>query len=206
MSEIGAGIAALVLELLDDRARDGDQAVDPRRQQAQDPAVLLGADPARVDGRHDVRAGPADLAQGDRRARPDQLGPVHVVVDDLRPELGQERRHGPRGDGVVGLVDDRDRDPVPLELADAAALRQGHDVDVVAVRVDPGEQPQDVLLGAAVGARGEDLDDADAAARDDRSRDRLKARIARRRGAHRTVLRRTSRRWIGSSTAPHSYL
>ena len=63
-----------------------------------------------------------------------------------------------------------------------------------------------MLLGAAVRARREDLDDPDPTTRDDRPLDRLDARIALGGCAHRSVLRRTSSRWIGSSTAPHSYL
>ena len=64
-----------------------------------------------MDGPDDERARPAGLGEGERRARAHELGPVHVVVDDLGPEVGQQRGHRTDRDGVVGLVDDVDRDP-----------------------------------------------------------------------------------------------
>ena len=62
---------------------------------------------------------------------------------------------------VVGLVDDLDRDAQAGQLADAAAVREGHDADVVALAVHPPEEAVQVLLGAAVGAGRQDLEHAD---------------------------------------------
>ena len=73
--------------------------------------------------------------------------------------------------------------------------------------VHPGHEGVQVLLGAAVRAGREDLDDPDAVGQRRGPHDRLEAGIeaAVVTIAHQTD-RRTSRRWIGSSTAPHSYL
>ena len=91
----------------------------------------------------------------------DRLGAVHVGVDDVGADLGQVRRQRADGDRVVGLVDDQDVDAGALELADGTPRRERDDRDVVARRVDAGDQRVEVLLGAAVGAGREDLDDAD---------------------------------------------
>ena len=123
--------------------------------------VRLGADPARVDRRDEVRPALAGLAEGDDRAGRDGLGAVHVGVDDVRPDLGQVGGQGPDRDGVVRVVDDEDRDAGALELAHRAAGRQRHDRHVVAGGIHPGHEREEVLLGAAVGAGREDLDDAD---------------------------------------------
>ncbi len=199
-------VAALVAELLDDRTGDRDDPVHPRGQAVQDRPVLVRADPARMDGRDDVRSRTPDLAERDRRPRPDELGAVHVVVDDLRPKVAHQGGQRAGRDRVVRLVDDRDRDAVALELADGAPVGERHDMDVVAGRVDPGQEAVDVLLGAAVRAGREELQDPDAAARDRRPGDGVETGIAGTRSAHRPTDRRMSSRWIGSSTAPHSYL
>jgi hypothetical protein len=149
----------------------------------------------------------ADLAQGDDRAGRDGLRPVHVGVDDVRPDLGQVGRQGPDRDGVIRFIDDQDGEAGPLELAHGAARREGDDRHVVAAGVHPRDQSEEMFLGAAVGAGREDLDDPDAAAAaQHRAADGVEAGIERAGSAHHPSLRRTSTRWMGSSTAPHSYL
>ena len=101
--------------------------------------------------------------------------------------------------------------PGPLELADRAPGRKRDDARVVPRRVEPAHQPEHVLLGAAVRARREDLDDPDAlAAGRTLAVDRRDAGVPAAGSAHQTATfvasRRTRIRWIGSSTAPHSYL
>ena len=64
----------------------------------------------------------------------DGLGAVHVVVDDVGADLGEVGGQRADRDRVVGLVDDEDRDPGALELADGAPRRQRDDRDVVARR------------------------------------------------------------------------
>ena len=72
----------------------------------------------------------------------------------------------------------------------------------------PGHEREEVLLGAAVGAGREDLDDADAAAAGDgRPIDRRRGTDPRASARScQPFLRRTRSRWIGSSSAPQSYL
>ena len=105
-----------------------------RRQLAQRLPVLVGADAARVDGRHEVRPALAGLAEGEDRPGRDGLGAVHVGVDDVGADLGQVRGQRADRDRVVGLVDDEDRDAGALELADGAPRRERDDRDVVARR------------------------------------------------------------------------
>ena len=118
------------------------------------------------------------------------------------------RRGSPVAMASSGSSITRDVDARPLELADGAARRQRDDRDVVARRGPCARR----------GCRR-----APARRRSCRSRapgrrgcDPGAARATRRTGArqgsqppagrHRLSVRRTSRRWIGSSTAPHSYL
>ena len=180
-----------------------------RGQVEQRLAIRLGADAARMGRGDEVRPALAGLAEGDDRPGRDGLGAVHVGVDDVGPDLGEVGGQGPDRDRVVRLIDDEDRDAGALELAHGTPRRQRDDRDVVAGRVDPGDQREQVLLGAAVRAGREDLDDADATAAGDafgRSSG-VEAAIPRHRCAHVSrSCRRTSSRWIGSSTAPHSYL
>ena len=126
----------------------------------------------------------ADLDERQDGTRGDGLGPEHVGMDDVRTDLGQVGRQGTDADRVIGLVDDEDRDPGALELANGTPRRQGHDRDVVALRVHPGEQRVEVLLGAAVRTGREDLDDADPAAFEGRPLDGLEAGIVGQRGGH----------------------
>ena len=155
----------------------------------------------------------AGFRQGQRGARPDQLRPVHVVVDHLRAGVDEMGGEGAHRDGVVRLVDHEHRDAQAADRAQAAAVGEGDDADVVAAAIEPREQRVDVLLGAAVGAGGHHLDDPQrAAARQrctvDLSRAGLVERV-RPRSLHphgQPAPRTTRRRWIGWSTAPHSYL
>ena len=73
---------------------------------------------------------------------------------------GQLVGQGPDGQPIVGLVDDGRFDAGLLQPPDAAAVRQRNDPDVVAGRVQPRHEREDVLLRAAVRAGGHDLDDA----------------------------------------------
>ncbi len=109
---------AFLLELGLDHRRDRDQLVHVRCEDAQHVPVFLGSDPAGVNGRDDVRPSVADLAKGDRRARPDELGPVHVVMQDVGSGIDQVCRQRADGDRVVRLVDDEDVEARPLHLAD----------------------------------------------------------------------------------------
>ena len=83
---------ALVDELSLDRPRDRDELVHLRGQLPDEVAILGRPDARRVDGRHDERPRPARCGEGDRGARADDLGPEHVVVDDVRLDLGEVRR------------------------------------------------------------------------------------------------------------------
>ena len=67
-----------------------------------------------MDRRDDVRPALAGFAEGDRPpACRRRLGPVHVGVDDVRPDLGEVGGQGADGDRVVGLVDDEDGERRP---------------------------------------------------------------------------------------------
>ena len=75
--------------------------------------------------------------------------------------------------------------PRPLELAHGAPRRQRDDRDVVAGRIEPRHEREEVFLRAAVRARREHLDDPDAMpARQLRTLDRGEARVERERCAH----------------------
>ena len=100
-----------------------------------------------------------------------------------------------------------------LQPPDAAAVRERDDAHVVAVRVEAGHERVDVLLRAAVRAGGHDLHDPHATAVDRLAVDLVERRARRiSRSAPIAIeppaaaVRWTSRRSIGSSTAPHSYL
>jgi hypothetical protein len=151
-----------------------------------------------------------DLAERDRGARSDELGAIHVVVDDIRPDRREVRGEGADGDGVVRILDDHDRNARALQLPDGVAVRQRHDRKVEPRGVNPGRQRVQVLLGAAVRTRGKNLHDADPVGGRDGVGNPLERRAGMRVLAedrrHASRPRRTSSRWIGSSTAPHSYL
>ena len=200
-------VPALGDQLLLDRVRHGDEVVDLRREAAELRLVLGGADARRVDGGDHPRPPVAGVAQRDRRLRAHDLGAVHVVVDDVRAHVGQVGGQGGGGDGVVGVVDDGDVDARALELADGAAGRERDDRHVVELAVQAADEVDHVLLGAAVGAGRHDLDHAHALRAGHRQVDhRGHARIVAMRRRHRCTVRLTSRRRIGSSIAPHSYL
>ena len=117
--------AALVIELADDRARDGDQAVHPRGEAAQELAILLGPDAARVDRADDERAGPTGRREGPRGLRAHDLGPVHVVVDDVGLDGGEVRRDGLDRRVVGHVVEDAHVHARALDAAHARAAREG---------------------------------------------------------------------------------
>ncbi len=154
--------AELGVDLVLDRPADRDEGVHLRGQDPERLAIFGRADPRRVDRRDDPRPGTAGGREGEDGLRPDDLGPEHVVVDDVGRDGGEVRRERADRDGVVVLVDDRDRDADPLELAGARSRRERDDADVVAGSVEAADQVEDVLLGAAVGPGRHDLDDPDA--------------------------------------------
>jgi hypothetical protein len=161
-----------------------------------------------MDGRDDVRAAMADLAEGDRGSSTDQLGSIHVVVDDIRPDIDQVRSQRTHGDRIVRLVDDEHVETRALHLADRTSHGQRDDRNVETVGIHPAHEAEQVLLGAAARAGRKDLHHADPAGRPgDRARHRFEAGLepAWMTGAHQFPLR-TKTRWMGSSTAPHSYL
>ncbi len=203
----GRPVPALGDQLLLDRLRHGDDVVDLRRETAQLRLVLGGADARRVDGGDHPRPSMAGVPQRDRRLRAHDLRAVHVVVDDVRAHVGQVGGQRGRGDGVVGVIDDGDVDAHALELADGAAGRERDDGHIVELAVQAADQVDDVLLGSAVGAGRHDLDDTHALrAGHGEVHHRGHARIIAMRRRHRCTVRLTSRRRIGSSIAPHSYL
>jgi len=112
-----------------------------------------------MDGPDHVRPRAPRLRESQRRARPHQLRPVHVVVDDLGTDVGHERGHGPDGDRVVRLLEDVDGQAQAGDLAGRAAAGERDDRRVVAAPVEAREERVDVLLGAAVGAGRQDLHD-----------------------------------------------
>jgi hypothetical protein len=201
----------LVGDLRDDRIRDGDQLVDLRREAAQRLAVRGGPDAGRMDRRHEVRPRAARVPHREHGLRPDHVGAVHVGVDDVRPdrsEMGRQRGHGGR---VVGLLDQRHREPGTLQLPDGAAGGQRDDARLEPRGVEPGHQPEHVLLRSAARAGREDLDDTNPAGRARPAAvDRRQAGVPGDRTRHQPLplvaSRRTRIRWIGSSIAPHSYL
>ena len=75
-----------------------------------------------MHGRDDGRALAALLAEQQRRTRADDLGAIHVVVDDLRLERARRVGQRPNGQPVVGLVYDRHVDAGLLQPPDAAAV------------------------------------------------------------------------------------
>ncbi len=132
---------------------------------------------------------------------PTSLGSVHVVVDDIRPDVDQVGSQRADGDRIVGLVDLEHIETRALHLADGAPPGQRHDRDIEAVGIHPAQQAEQVLLGAAARAGREDLHDADPVGRcGDCARDRLEAWLepAGMTGAHQSPLR-TRTRWTGSS-------
>ena len=108
-----------------------------------------------MDGRHDDRG-----AGGDRRPRPDHLGAEHVRVDEvdlLAPQPGHELADG---DLVIGRVEHLDRDAERAEALHGRACRQREGADLVSGSVQAEQQSGVALLGAAVAAGREQLEDA----------------------------------------------
>ena len=157
--------AALVADLLLDRLRDDDQPIHQRRQLAQGLAVVGAADAARMDGRDHGRPAAALLSEQQRGPGADHLGP-DTCGCGRSPARTAPSSLGQRLDGQPssGSSMTADVDAGLLQPADAAAVRERDDADVVAGRVEPRDERVDVLLRAAVGAGGHDLDDAHAPA------------------------------------------
>jgi hypothetical protein len=178
--------SAFLLELADDRARDGDQVVHPRRQGPEQRAILLGPDATRMHGPDDIRAALSGRGQRPGRLRADHLGAVHVVVDDVGLDGCEMRGDDLDRGGVVHVVEDARRDAGALEPADGGAVAEREHRHVVARGVDAGHEVEDVLLGAAAGAGREQLDDADATAarRQREAENGLEARVAGERRGH----------------------
>ena len=108
-----------------------------------------------MDGRHDHRG-----AGGDRRPRPDHLGAEHVRVDEvdlLAPQPGHELADG---DLVIGRVEHVHRDAERAEALHGRARRQREGADLVSGSVQAEQQSGVALLGAAVAAGREQLEDA----------------------------------------------
>src|SRR5262245_55864737 len=156
----------------------------------------------------------AGFAEGDRGTGPDELGAIHVVVQDVGSHVDEVGGEGAGRDGVVGVIDDEDRETSTLQLADGTPRREGDDRDIEPGRVHPGDEPIQVFLGAAVRAGRQHLDDPDPLAgrslwlgRERRAPGRRPAWFRPGRVAHaHQAARRTRMRWTGSSTAPHAYL
>ena len=188
--------------------RHHDQVVHRRREAPQLLLVLARADAGRVDGRRS----PTAAGGRPRRAR-------------WRPWCPRSRRGtcgcGPRPARMSARWAAR----IPVAIASSgssitvtgmprrSSLRTAlpgeseTTDDVVALAVEARDQVVDVLLGAAVRAGGQDLDDADPRPRRVPAVGPRATHGSSGRGRrHRIAVRRTSRRWIGSSTAPHSYL
>ena len=78
--------------------------------------------------------------------------------------------------------------PGALEATDGRPVREADELDVVAGRVHAADERPGRLLGAAVGAGGEDLDDADAlAVAERRPVGELEAGVGQRRRGHRVT-------------------
>ena len=131
-----------------------DQPIHRRRERREQRDVLGRADARRVDGGHDHRR-----PGRDRRARAEHLGAVHVGVDEIDLLAPQPGRELADGELVIGLVEDVDRDAQPLQALDRRAGREGEGADLVAGSVQAQEQPGVALLGAAVAAGRQQLED-----------------------------------------------
>ncbi len=104
----------------------------------------------------------AALDEAHDGTRADDLGTVHVTVDDLgRPGHQLERQLVDRT-VVVDLVDHVDRDAGSSPLAHGRAIREADDADVEPRAVDPGQQVEHALLCATVAAGRDQLEHADA--------------------------------------------
>ena len=106
MSRTGAPARCSLGDLPLDRLRHRDQLVHVGCQAAQRLAVLGRPDSRRVDRRDDIRPLMAGVAERDRRLRPDDVGPIHVGVDDVGSDASEVGGEGRDRGGVVGLVDD----------------------------------------------------------------------------------------------------
>jgi hypothetical protein len=202
----------LVGDLRDDRVRHRDQLVHLGREAAQRLAILRGPDARGVDRRHEVRPRFAGVGHREDRLRRDRrrrgtcgcgrrrAGPGRRYAREPRPAAASS---GSSMSVTWNPARSSLRTALPADSATMLASNRGG--------VETAHQPEDVLLGAAVRARRKDLDDANPPATGRAlAVDRREAGVPgdrRRHQAHlRAASRRTRIRWIGSSTAPHSYL
>ena len=179
------GRPLLVDELVLDRARDGDQPVHVRRQVAQELPGPRAIGPG--------SSGPSTRGTaGDGRSRRARGPPACATVSarymwawtTSARTSARWAASAPTAIASSGSSMTRTGIPARWSLRTALPGRQRHDRDVVALVVDPGHERLEVLLGAAIGAGREDLDDADPAAGEHRSLDRLEAGVRWRRGGH----------------------
>ncbi len=160
-----------------------------------------------MDGRDDIWPAMPDLPERDRGPSPDELGTVHVGVEDVGADIDQVRGQGRDRGGIVRLVDDENVKPGALQFPDCAPRRERHDRYVEPALVESTDEAEHMLLRPAIRSCREQLDDADPIRRRRRrSADGLEAGIVADVARAHQASRRTRMRWIGSSTAPHSYL
>ncbi len=150
-----AGVSAsLATHLVLDARRRNDQPIHPRRQRRQQCDVLGRADARGVHGGHDHRR-----AGGDGRASPDHLGAEHVSVDEVDLVVAQPAGKLSHGQRVVALVQDIHGEAEPPEALDSGAGRERQGAHVVSAAVEAQQETGVALLGAAVAAGRQQLED-----------------------------------------------
>ncbi len=107
-----------------------------------------------MDGGHDHRR-----AGGDGRASPDHLGAEHVGVDEVDLVVAQPAGELAHGDLVIGRVQDVHGQAERPEALDGGAGGEGEGAHVVSAAVEAQQEPGVALLGAAVAAGRQQLED-----------------------------------------------
>ena len=146
-----------------------------------------------MDRAHDIGPWQTVLGKCQGGACADDLGAVHVVVDDLRRSAAQQVDDRAEGSMIVQLIDDMHGHPGGAQAAHRRPVGEADHLDVEARGIKPPDEILDVHLSAATGRGGHDLGDRDSHAA----------------STSRTACspeRRTSSRSMTSSRAPHSYL
>ncbi len=108
-----------------------------------------------MDGGHDHRR-----AGGNGGAGPDHLGAEHVGVDEVDLVVAQPAGELADGELVIGRVDDVDRDTQRPQPLDGRAGGQREGAHVVSATIQSQQEPGVALLGAAVPAGRQQLEDA----------------------------------------------